>query len=63
MKVSQAMIDKLKADEGFRATMYHDAAGLPTIGYGTLIDTAAEIFATLISIIFLLAKRRKYHYM
>ena len=25
--------------------------------------TAAEIFATLISIIFLLAKRRKYHYM
>ena len=28
--------------EGFRATMYKDAVGLPTIGYGTLIDSAEE---------------------
>lgn len=28
--------------EGFRATMYKDAVGLPTIGYGTLIDTVEE---------------------
>jgi lysozyme len=28
--------------EGFKATMYKDAVGLPTIGYGTLIDSADE---------------------
>jgi lysozyme len=28
--------------EGFREKMYKDAVGLPTIGYGTLIDTAEE---------------------
>ena len=28
--------------EGFRAKMYKDAVGLPTIGFGTLIDTAEE---------------------
>jgi lysozyme len=28
--------------EGFEPKMYKDAVGLPTIGYGTLIDTKAE---------------------
>lgn len=28
--------------EGFEPKMYKDAVGLPTIGYGTLIDTAEE---------------------
>ncbi len=28
--------------EGFRAKAYKDAVGLPTIGYGTLIDSAEE---------------------
>ncbi len=28
--------------EGFRPAMYKDAVGLPTIGYGTLIDTVEE---------------------
>lgn len=36
------MIDELKEHEGFRATMYSDAAGHPTIGYGTLIDSPEE---------------------
>lgn len=42
MKASSAAIDALKAHEGFRPRMYRDQAGLPTIGYGTLIDTAGE---------------------
>lgn len=28
--------------EGFKPKMYKDAVGLPTIGFGTLIDTAEE---------------------
>lgn len=35
-------IQLIEQFEGFRAKMYKDAVGLPTIGYGTLIDTAAE---------------------
>ncbi len=31
-------IEELKNDEGFRATMYLDHLGLPTIGYGTRIE-------------------------
>lgn len=42
MRTSKAGVDLIKQWEGFRATMYYDAAGKPTIGYGTLIDTAAE---------------------
>jgi lysozyme len=42
MTTSQAGVDLIKKWEGFRATMYLDAVGKPTIGYGTLIDTADE---------------------
>ena len=42
MTSSQQAIDAIKAHEGFRATMYLDAAGKPTIGYGTLIDRPDE---------------------
>jgi lysozyme len=42
MTSSQQAIDAIKAHEGFRATMYLDAAGRPTIGYGTLIDRPEE---------------------
>lgn len=42
MKLSSNGIDFLKKEEGFRSNMYYDAAGLPTIGYGTLIDTPEE---------------------
>ena len=31
-------IEELKEDEGFRATVYLDHLGLPTIGYGTRIE-------------------------
>lgn len=30
--------------ERFRSKMYYDPAGVPTIGYGTAIDTAEEIW-------------------
>lgn len=42
MKASKDAIEALKVHEGFRARMYFDQAGLPTIGYGTLIDTPEE---------------------
>lgn len=42
MKTSQNGIDLIKEHEGFSATAYKDQAGLWTIGYGTLIDTADE---------------------
>lgn len=42
MKASQKGIDLIKSFEGFRPTMYLDSAGLPTIGYGTLIDSVYE---------------------
>ena len=42
MKASQKAIDLIKSFEGFRPKMYLDSAGLPTIGYGTLIDTKEE---------------------
>jgi lysozyme len=42
MTTSQRAINAIKAHEGFRATMYLDAAGKPTIGYGTLIDRPEE---------------------
>ena len=35
-------IDLIESFEGFSAIMYYDAVGLPTIGYGTLIDSADE---------------------
>lgn len=35
-------LDLIEDVEGFRPKMYKDAVGLPTIGYGTLIDTADE---------------------
>lgn len=34
MRTSPAGVRLLKQCEGFRATIYRDAAGLPTIGYG-----------------------------
>jgi lysozyme len=42
MNVSQKGIDLIKSFEGFRSKMYLDSAGLPTIGYGTLIDSEKE---------------------
>ena len=42
MTTSQAGVDLIKKWEGFRPTMYLDAVGKPTIGYGTLIDTTDE---------------------
>jgi lysozyme len=42
MSISQKGIDLIKSFEGFRSKMYLDSAGLPTIGYGTLIDEANE---------------------
>jgi lysozyme len=42
MKTSEWGIHLIEEFEGFRPTMYRDSVGLPTIGYGTLIDTEAE---------------------
>lgn len=42
MKTSVRGIELLKELEGFRSNVYFDSAGLPTIGYGTLIDSADE---------------------
>jgi lysozyme len=42
MQASSWVISFLKAKEGFRANAYKDTSGLDTIGYGTLLDTAAE---------------------
>ena len=42
MKTSEWGIHLIEEFEGFRPTMYRDSVGLPTIGYGTLIDIAAE---------------------
>jgi lysozyme len=39
---SDNAINILKKLELFRSTVYSDAGGKPTIGYGTLIDTVAE---------------------
>lgn len=44
MKISQKGIDLIKQFEGFSPVMYKDSAGLPTIGYGTLIDEASEMY-------------------
>lgn len=35
-------IQLIEEFEGFKPKMYKDAVGLPTIGFGTLIDTADE---------------------
>jgi len=42
MKISQTGIDLIKELEGFRPNVYFDSAHLPTIGYGTLIDSQEE---------------------
>jgi len=42
MNVGINGLNLIKASEGFRATMYYDSNHLPTIGYGTLIDTKEE---------------------
>ena len=42
MNIGRGGINLIEKYEGFRAKMYLDAVGLPTIGYGTLIDTVAE---------------------
>lgn len=34
MNISQAGLDLVKRSEGFRAQVYEDSAGYPTIGYG-----------------------------
>lgn len=42
MRTGQRGIDLIKQFEGFRAEMYLDPVGLPTIGYGTLINDPVE---------------------
>jgi len=44
MKTSQRGINLIKQSEGFRDRIYLDASGLPTIGYGTLIDSKTEAY-------------------
>ncbi len=41
-KINQAGLDLIKSFEGFKPKMYICPAGLPTIGYGTVIDTVEE---------------------
>jgi len=43
MRISKRGVEFIKDCEGFSPFMYHDAAGLPTIGYGTLIDSPEEM--------------------
>ena len=42
MKVGINGLNLIKESEGFKAKMYYDSNNLPTIGYGTLIDTKEE---------------------
>lgn len=42
MRSSKNATDLIKQFEGFSPRMYLDPVGLPTIGYGTLIDTDEE---------------------
>ena len=42
MNVGIKGLNLIKASEGFRSQMYYDLNHLPTIGYGTLIDTKEE---------------------
>lgn len=42
MKTSLNGVSFIKQYEGYSPRMYRDVAGLPTIGYGTLIDEASE---------------------
>jgi len=49
MKTSKAGIDFICAQEGFRATVYNDVAGYPTIGFGHLIKPG-EVFGALSSV-------------
>jgi lysozyme len=42
MRISPKGVKLIEDSEGFEPEMYHDSAGLPTIGYGTLIDTIEE---------------------
>ncbi len=42
MTISDKGLELIKKYEGFRSKVYKDAVGLPTIGFGTLIDTKEE---------------------
>ena len=42
MNISSNGVSLIEKFEGFRPTMYKDAVGLPTIGYGTLIQNADQ---------------------
>jgi lysozyme len=42
MRISKNGVALIELFEGFSPRMYLDSVGLPTIGYGTLIDTAEE---------------------
>ena len=42
MTTSSNGISLIEQFEGFRAQMYKDAVGLPTIGYGTLIQSQSQ---------------------
>ncbi len=42
MTTSSNGISLIEQFEGFRAQMYKDAVGLPTIGYGTLIQSPSQ---------------------
>ena len=57
MKTSQSGIDLIKWWEGFRSQAYKDSVGLPTIGYGTLIDTIDEQYLLTATITMEVAER------
>lgn len=46
MKTSQKGIDLIKHFEGLRNSMYADAIGIPTIGYGHIIKKGEEYLMT-----------------
>lgn len=42
MEISNDFVELIEKFEGYSATMYYDGAGIPTIGYGTMIDYENE---------------------
>ena len=44
MRTSDNGLDHIKKFEGYKPTSYNDVGGLPTIGYGHLIDITLEAY-------------------
>ena len=47
-EINEALIETLKADEGFRGLPYSDHLGHPTVGYGTLLPLTEREAETLL---------------